>query len=102
MTVLGTELPQALDQGQIPSHAIDSVKNWHVTFEQEDVIVFNLAPNGTVIMRAVSRGEWEQRQAENRVLDPSRPMADVARSIVSTNDAARPTSSDTVHSEISM
>ena len=77
---------------------MDGDKNWLVTLEQEDALVFSLAPNGTVTMRAVSRGEWEECQGS----DPSRPMADVVQNIVSADNAAGPASSDPVHSEIPM
>jgi hypothetical protein len=97
MTGLAMGLPQALDGGLAASLAMDSDKNWQVTIETEDALLFSLAPNGTVIMRALSHGEWEERQAENQGLDRSRPMADVVRSIVSAGSAARPASSEAIH-----
>jgi hypothetical protein len=96
MTVLASGLPQILDEGKVAPQAMDSDKNWHVTLEQEDMLVFSLAPNGTVMMRAVSSGEWEERQGS----DPSRPITDPVRNIVSANNAAGPVSSDTGRSEI--
>jgi hypothetical protein len=98
MTVLASELPQILAEGKIASQAMDGDKDWHVTLEQEDVLVFSLAPNGTVKMCAVSRGEWEERQGS----DPSRRITDVIRDIVSANHAAGPPSSGIVRSEIPM
>jgi hypothetical protein len=97
MTVLATELPQVLDEVEVLSQAMDGDKSWRAAFEQEDVLLFSLGPNGTVMMCAVPRGEWNERQAEYQASDSSRPVTDEARRIVSSNNTARPASSGAVH-----
>jgi hypothetical protein len=77
-TVLPTQKDKAMDAG----------KDWWVTLEHEDALLFALAPDGTMKMRVVPITEWEAQLAENEALGASRAVADVVRHIVSADDAS--------------
>jgi hypothetical protein len=83
MTELAMGLPQALDDGPVASQTMDSEKNWLITCEQDDALVFSLAPSGTVSLRAVRQVEWDAILAANEVSGRTQAVADVVRHVVS-------------------
>lgn len=57
-------------------------KDWQVTLVQEDALLFKVTPDGTVIMRAMSRTEWEAHLEGTGPGGSRRSMADTVRQIV--------------------
>jgi hypothetical protein len=67
---------------------MDTGKDWWVTLEQKDALLFAMAPDGTVKMRVIPITEWESQLAENEAIGSRRSVADVVRHIVSADDAS--------------
>lgn len=63
-------------------------KDWQVTLVQEDALLFNAAPDGSVSMRVVPITEWEASLATNEASGSRRSVADVVRQIVSADGAS--------------
>jgi hypothetical protein len=65
---------------------MDNSKDWKVTLLQEDALLFDFAPDGTVRMRVLPISEWEARLAADAVGGSRPSMAEVVRQAVRADD----------------